>query len=754
MLTGLAIRDVVLIEALDLAPAAGLTALTGETGAGKSIVLDALGLATGARADAGLVRRGAASAQATASFAPPADHPAWAWLAERGLEAEPGEDLILRRSLAADGRSRAFVNDQPTGVGALRELGALLLEVHGQHETVGLLDGRTHRGLLDAYGRLRPLARETATAWEAWREALRRADALRAAAVRADADREELTARLAELDRLDPREGEEEELVGRRALLGGAEKSLADVADARKALGGDRLTQNVSQALRALERARDRVAQAGVATGAGAEEPTLQRLTAAADALDRTLTEAHEAVAAMDAAANAFDYEPQALERAEERLFALRAAARKLGVAVEGLPAARLRFAEALRSAETASDALSAAEAAAGAAQAAYRAAASALSDARQAAGARLAVAVEGELAPLKLERARFRVAVEPLAPERAGPTGADRIEFEISTNPGAPFGPLGDIASGGELARFSLALKASLAARARSGEGVAGPVMIFDEVDQGVGGAVADAVGARLKTLAAMGQVLVVTHSPQVAARADAHWRVAKRAGRRRRAPHHGGGAGARRSRGGAGPHARRTRGHRRRPRRRSRADRGLRTAACGRRAGTPPNAAVFHSGTSEVSHGDRARGSPGLAGRTRGLVHRACAHRPGDRRAGGGAPRRGRRHLRAGRPHALAHAPARPDAARHRRAWLGGARGRRARGAAAGGCSLVRAGREALARRLVDRRHDARGGAGGAGRLGGDLARAGERRRLRRLNAPLSRRSPAFTEPRQVDG
>ena len=533
MLTALSIRDVVLIEALDLAPAAGLTVLTGETGAGKSIVLDALGLATGARADAGLVRRGAASASAAAVFSPPPGHPAYAHLAERGLEAEEGGELILRRQLSADGRSRAFVNDQPTGVGVLRELGGLLLEVHGQHETVGLLDARTHRRLLDDYGGLRPQARAVGAAWERRREAERAAAALRDGAARADADREELQLRLSELDRLDPREGEEEELVGRRALLGGAEKSLADVADARKAMGGDRLTQNLGQALRALERARDRTAQAlagGEGDGGGAA--VLARLTGAADALDRTLTEAHEALAALDAAADGFDHEPQALERAEERLFALRAAARKLGVAVEGLPAARRRFAEALRAAESSSEALAAAEQAAGAAEAAYRTAACELSTARHAAGERLAVAVQAELTPLKLEKARFRVAVEPLAPERAGADGADRVEFEVSTNPGAPFGPLGAIASGGELARFSLALKASLAGRARNrnGEGAAGPVMIFDEVDQGVGGAVADAVGARLKALASTGQVLVVTHSPQVAARADAHWRVAKR--------------------------------------------------------------------------------------------------------------------------------------------------------------------------------------------------------------------------------
>ena len=530
MLSALSIRDVVLIERLDLEPVDGLTALTGETGAGKSIVLDALGLATGARADAGLVRRGAAQASATAVFAPPPGHAAYAHLAERGIDAAPGEDLILRRQLSADGRSRAYVNDQAVGVGVLRELGALLLEVHGQHETVGLLDSRTHRALLDTYGELRAQARAAAAAWEAWREAKVRAEALRADAARAAADREELGLRLAELDRLDPREGEEDELVGRRALLGGAEKSLADVADARRAIGGDRLTQTVAQALRALERARDRTAQSLGGSGSATEDPALFRLTVAAEALDRTLTEAHEATAALDAAALAFDYEPQVLERAEERLFALRAAARKLSVPVAGLPAARVRFAEALRLAEGQAEALAAADAAVEAAASTWRTSAEALTAGRRAAAARLGAAVTGELAPLKLERARFRVAVEPLAPERAGPGGADRVEFQVATNPGAEFGGLGAIASGGELARFSLALKASLAARG-AGEGAAGPVMIFDEVDQGVGGAVADAVGLRLRALASTGQVLVVTHSPQVAARADAHWRVSKRA-------------------------------------------------------------------------------------------------------------------------------------------------------------------------------------------------------------------------------
>lgn len=520
MLIGLAIRDVVLIEALDLSIGAGLTALTGETGAGKSIILDALGLATGARADAGLVRRGATQAQATAIFALAADHPVWAYLDEKGLGCAPDEDLVLRRQLSADGRSRAFVNDQATSVGVLRDLCALLLEVHGQHETVGLLDARTHRPLLDAFGGLAAETRASIEAWSGWRAARERAEGLRALAERAADDIEALTLRLGELDRLDPREGEETALAEQRALLGAAEKTLVDIAAARDGLG-DSLSSRLAQALRALERARERTAHAGV----GAERDVSQRLATAAAAVDRTLVEAQEAISAIDAAAAAFDFEPDQLEKAEERLFALRAMARKLGLAVDDLPAARLRFAETLRATETSEAALAEAEAQAAAARARYLAAAGALSAARRAAGDRLAKAVEAELAPLKLDKARFRVAVEPLAEDRAGPSGADRVAFEISTNPGAPFGDLGAIASGGELARFALALKAALAARQLGPQ----PLMIFDEVDQGVGGAVADAVGLRLKRLAAQAQVLVVTHSPQVAARADAHWRVAK---------------------------------------------------------------------------------------------------------------------------------------------------------------------------------------------------------------------------------
>ncbi len=520
MLIGLSIRDVVLIESLDLAIGPGLTPLTGETGAGKTIILDALGLATGARADAGLVRRGAAGqASATAIFALAPDHPAFAYLDDKGLDYARDEDLVLRRQLSPDGRSRAFVNDQATSVGVLKDLGALLLEVHGQHETVGLLDPRTHRPLLDAYGQVSVGA--VSSAWSGWRAAREVAAELKALSDRAAAETEELTLRLSELDRLDPREGEETALAEERALLGSAEKALADIASAQDALGGDNLSGKLASAFRALERARDRAANAG----APADGPAMTRLAAACEAVDRALVEAQEASAAIDAAADSFEFEPDRLEKAEERLFALRGMARKLNVLVEDLPAVRAEFAARLQAVETSAEALVAAEAQAAEAREAYLYAAQALSAERRAAGDRLAKAVEAELGPLKLEKARFRVALEPLDEDKAGPSGLDRIAFEISTNPGAPFGPMEAIASGGELARFALALKAALAGKGGGPQ----PLMIFDEVDQGVGGAVADAVGLRLKRLAANAQVLVVTHSAQVAARGDDHWRISK---------------------------------------------------------------------------------------------------------------------------------------------------------------------------------------------------------------------------------
>lgn len=519
MLIGLWIRDVVLIEALDLSIGPGLTALTGETGAGKSIILDSLGLAVGARAEAGLVRQGSAQAVVSAVFAPSPDHPVWEVLEEKGISYDRSEDLVLRRTLSADGRSRAFVNDQSTSAGTLRELGEILLEVHGQHETVGLLDARTHRPLLDSYGGLGGLAASVNEGWSAWRSARTRVEALREAVARSAAESEELTLRLSELDRLDPQEGEEPALAEQRAILGAAEKALSDIAEASQAFEG--LTGRLAQAVRAVEHARTRA----IAAGAGEESPAVARLAAASAAIDRVFSEAQEAEAAVDAAAEAFDFRPDQLEKTEERLFELRGMARKLQVSVEELPILRVRFAEKLRAMESSEDDLKAAEAAVAAARAAYLDAAHKLTEARRATGDRLAVSVMAELGPLKLDKARFRVAVDPIGEDRAGPTGLDRVAFEVATNPGAPFGDLGAIASGGELARFALALKASLAGRAHGPQ----PLMIFDEVDQGVGGAVADAVGLRLKRLAADAQVLVVTHSPQVAARAEAHWRISK---------------------------------------------------------------------------------------------------------------------------------------------------------------------------------------------------------------------------------
>jgi DNA repair protein RecN (Recombination protein N) len=521
MLTALSIRDVVLVEALDLEVGEGLTVLTGETGAGKSIILDALGLALGARSEAGLVRKGAKQASATAVFTVPDDEALTALIADKGFAVAAGEDLILRRIVGVDGRSRAFINDQPAGVTALREIGQALVEVHGQHETVGLLDWKTHRGLLDAYGGLRPHLDAVAKASDTLKAAEARLAALKAEAADAAARAEEIALNLADLDALDPRADEETELAGERAILGAAEKAIADLSDARTQLGGDKLVQRLASALRAVEHARQRAAQAG----AGADHPVITRLGQAAEAIDRTITEAQEATAAVDQAAGAFEFEPGRLDKAEERLFALRAAARKLNTTVDALPTLRIRLREQLRLIEDGAEAITVAGREAARARDDYDAVAAMLTSAREAAAERLADAVMGELAPLKLDRARFRATLEPVGEGRRGPSGVETVRFEIATNAGAGFGPLDSIASGGELARFALAMKAALASR----EGQRQPVMIFDEVDQGVGGAVAEAVGQRLKRLAEGAQVLVVTHSPQVAARGHAHWKVRK---------------------------------------------------------------------------------------------------------------------------------------------------------------------------------------------------------------------------------
>ena len=526
MLIGLTIRDVVLVEALDLTVGAGLTVLTGETGAGKSIVLGALGLAAGGRADAGMVRRGAVQASATAIFALDPDSEVWPSLRDKALTGEPDEDLVLRRTLSADGRSRAFVNDQVASIGVLRDLGAMLMESHGQHETVGLLDPRTHRPQLDAFGDCSRLSDACALAWKGWRAARAEVEALDRARADAGEEAETLGHSLAELDRLSPQAGQATALAETRTILAAAEKTLADIDAARDSLGGDTLQGRLGQGVRALERARHRV----LASGVGEDSRAMKLIIAALEAADRASVEAAEAASAIDAAAAAFEFEPDELEQAEERLFALRAMARKLNVDVEALPVVRADLAARLLALESSAEASNAARDRARAAEHAYVVAAEALTAARVAAGNALAAAVQGELAPLKLDKARFRVAVEPLPPDRVGPTGRDRVEFEVSTLPGAPFAPLGAIASGGELARFALALKASLASRDFGPQ----PLMIFDEIDQGVGGAVADAIGVRLKRLAAKAQVLAVTHSPQIAARADQHWRVRKAEGGR----------------------------------------------------------------------------------------------------------------------------------------------------------------------------------------------------------------------------
>lgn len=523
MLTRLSIQDVVLVDRLDLDIRKGLSVLTGETGAGKSIILDSLGLATGARGDAGLIRSGAPQASVTAEFDLPGGHPLYDFLEDKGLAVEPGEPLLLRRVVSRDGRSKAFVNDQSVSVSVLKALGDALLEVHGQHETVGLLDPRTHGAMLDAYGGCEGALAATAAAFRALKALRDQYRDLKRQSDNAAAEIETLSLRLEELDRLNPQPDEEATLASDRALLGASERALEDINEARTTVGGDQLSQRLSKAFRALDHARTRAK----AAGAGDDHAVLKALSDAAEALDRTLIAADEALALMDAAADALDVEPGRLDRVEERLFALRGMARKMNVLVEDLPKKRAEIAQALSRIEDADAELKKLEAAIAAAETAFHAAVEALRQKRRTAGEALSATVMAELVPLKLDKAAFRVAIRPLEPEKYNATGGDAIVFEVRTNPGAEWGGMAAIASGGELARFALALKAALSTR--GGEDVAGPVMIFDEVDQGVGGAVADAVGLRLKKLAERSQVIVVTHSPQVAARGHQHLKVSK---------------------------------------------------------------------------------------------------------------------------------------------------------------------------------------------------------------------------------
>ncbi|MGF7149538.1 DNA repair protein RecN (Recombination protein N) [Sphingomonas zeicaulis] len=508
MLTALAIRDVVLIEALDLEFGAGLTVLTGETGAGKSILLDALGLALGGRSAAGLVRQGAAQAVVTASFeSPGAGTPLAALLAENGLEADAGEPLIVRRIVKADGGSRAYVNDQPASAGMLREIGQRLIEIHGQHDDRGLLNARGHRALLDAFARSDAGAVEAA--WQHWRAAVDALEAARADVANAEADRDWLGHAIDELAKFAPEDGEEEALAAERTDMQKGARLSDDMETVMAAFtGSDGGLAQLRQAARRL----DRIAP---------EHPLLAE---ALEALDRAVIEGSEAEEKLAQAEDALRYDPARLEAVETRLFELRALARKHRVAPDGLSDLLREFQARHARIEAGSEGLAVLEKDASAKRRAYEAAADALSKTRRAAANRLDAAVASELKPLKLDAARFRTVAETLPESHWGPAGKDRVEFEIATNPGAPFGALAKIASGGELSRFILALKVALAE-----EGGA-DTMIFDEIDRGVGGAVASAIGERLARLSDKAQLLVVTHSPQVAARGAGHLLIAKR--------------------------------------------------------------------------------------------------------------------------------------------------------------------------------------------------------------------------------
>ncbi|MBB4640143.1 DNA repair protein RecN [Rhizorhapis suberifaciens] len=507
MLTALSIRNVVLIEALDLEFGAGLGVLTGETGAGKSILLDSLGLALGSRGDTGLVRQGEERASVTATFSEPkAGHPMVDLLAENGIELEAGEPLIIRRTLRADGGSRAFVNDQPCSAGLLREIGNCLVEIHGQHDDRGLLNPRGHRALLDSFGRCDAAA--VGAAHEAWREAEAALEQARMEAEHAARDREYLEHAVAELQSFDPQESEEEELATERSDMQKGVRLADELSTVSELLLG---SEGSLAQLRQAARRLDRMA---------AEHPLL---TEALASLDRAVIEASEAEEKLAAANDALSFDPARLDAIETRLFDLRALARKHRVEPGELGSLYREMTAKLARMEAGKEGLHQLEADLAAKAAAYRTAAEKLSAERKQAAGRIDHAVAAELAPLKLDAARFRTVVEPLPESQWGMGGADRVEFEISTNPGAPFAPLIKIASGGELSRFILALKVALAE-----EGGA-ETMIFDEIDRGVGGAVASAIGDRLARLSRKNQLLVVTHSPQVAARGRTHMLIAK---------------------------------------------------------------------------------------------------------------------------------------------------------------------------------------------------------------------------------
>ncbi len=503
MLSHLEIRDVVLVERLDLDFEPGLGVLTGETGAGKSILLDALGLALGIRADSGLVRSGAVGASVAAEIRLADDHPALALLADQGIERDPGEPLLIRRSLKADGGSRAFVGSSAVPASLLRDIGAAAIEIHGQHDERGLLNPRGHRALLDVFA-----GTDTAPVAAAWALSQGIEDQLaeaRQSAAEAERDRDYLDFACAEIEALAPEAGEETRLAEERSAIQAGVKAGESLTGLDELLGGsDGALAQLRQAARRIER--------------GSEDHPL--LAEALASLDRALIEANEAEDRIRRAADMLASDPERLDAVEARLFDIRGLARKHRVEADDLAALAEKMRGQLSEIEAGGERIATLERKLEAARVDYSVAAARLSGERASAAQRLDSAMAAELAPLKLDSARFRTAIATAEP---GPAGTDRVEFEVSTNPGAPFGALTRIASGGELSRFILALKVALAEAGQAG------TMIFDEIDRGVGGAVASAIGERLARLAERSQVLVVTHSPQVAARAAHHYRIEK---------------------------------------------------------------------------------------------------------------------------------------------------------------------------------------------------------------------------------
>ena len=504
MLRALDIRDILIIDHLELAFQPGLNVLTGETGAGKSILLDSLGFVLGWRGRAELVRQGADQGEVVAEFDLPEGHPARAVLEEAGLPA--GDELILRRVNARDGRKTAWVNDRRCSGEVLRRLSDTLVELHGQHDDRGLLDPKGHRALLDSYGGLDPLRAETRATWRAVAEARKALQTAETALDAVRAEEEFLRHAVAELDGLDPQPGEEEALDTRRRLMQQSERIREDILRAHAALGLDGAEGAAGDALRWLE---------------GVSDQAEGQLDAAMAALGRAMVELDEAAQGVARCLDGLTFNPSELEDCEERLFAIRAMARKHGVAADDLGDFATKLRDKLAALDQGDADIKALADDLAIAQAAYDAAADALSAARARAAKGLDKAVSAELAPLKMERAVFSTEITL---GDAGPDGRDSVTFTVATNPGAPSGPLNKIASGGELSRFLLALKVCLTGTD------SGLTMIFDEIDRGVGGATADAVGRRLAQLADGGQVLVVTHSPQVAARGAHHWRVQKK--------------------------------------------------------------------------------------------------------------------------------------------------------------------------------------------------------------------------------